>query len=199
MPAKQLVTGFHVYLKQTGLMSFDPNIIEGCIKQRRRAQNMLYQHFASPMLGLCMRYCRNREEAEDVLQEGFIKIFQKISTYRQSGSLEGWIRRIMINHAINHLKAKKMVFLDTDPQELGNRIPVEEKGEEEWLYKPDELMKAVQELPPGYKVVFNLYVFEGYSHKEIADELNISENTSKSQLSRARTFLRKTLSEIKKR
>ena len=137
---------------------------------------MLYQHFASPMLGLCMRYCRNREEAEDVLQEGFMKIFQKISTYRQSGSLEGWIRRIMINHAINHLKAKKMVFLDTDPQELGNRIPVEEQEEEEWLYKPEELKKAVQELPPGYKMVFNLYVFEGYSHKEIADELNISEN-----------------------
>ena len=179
-------------------MSFDPNIIEGCIKQRRGAQNMLYQHFAPPMLGLCMRYCRNREEAEDVLQEAFIKIFQKISTYRQSGSLEGWIRRIMINHAINHLKAKKMAFIDTDPQELGNRIPVEEKTEEEGIFKPDDLMRAVQELPPGYKVVFNLYVFEGYSHKEIANELNISENTSKSQLSRARNYLRKSLTEIKR-
>ncbi len=84
---------------------------------------MLYQHFAPPMLSLCMRYCRNREEAEDVLQEGFIKIFQKISTFRQSGSLEGWIRRIMINQAINHLKARRLVILDTDPQILGNRIP----------------------------------------------------------------------------
>lgn len=179
-------------------MSFDPEIIEGCIRNKRRAQNALYQHFAPRMLLLCMRYCRNREEAEDVLQEAFVKIFQKISTFRQSGSLEGWIRRIMINHAINHLKAKKMSFIDTDPQILGSILEAEEHVVEEQLYKPEELLHAVQELPPGYKVVFNLYVFEGYSHKEIADELNISENTSKSQLSRARTFLRKNLSDIKK-
>jgi len=178
----------------------DPYIIEGCMKEKRRAQYMLYQHFAPPMLALCMRYCRNREEAEDVLQEGFIKIFQKISTFRQSGSLEGWIRRIMINQAINHLKAKKMVFLDTDPQMLGNRIPDEGPAEQvEQLYKPEEVLEAIQALPPGYKVVFNLYVFEGYSHREIAEELEISENTSKSQLSRARNYLRKTLAEHRKK
>lgn len=160
---------------------------------------MLYQHFASPMLALCMRYFRNREEAEDVLQEGFIKIFQKISTFRQSGSLEGWVRRIMINQAINHLKARKLVFLDTDPHILGNWIPEEGPSEQgEQLFKHEELMKAIQALPPGYKVVFNLYVFEGYSHKEIAEELEISENTSKSQLSRARNYLRKILEERKK-
>jgi len=158
---------------------------------------MLYQHFAPPMLSLCKRYCRNREEAEDVLQEGFIKIFQKISTFRQSGSLEGWIRRIMINQAINHIKARKLVFLDTDPYQLGSRVADEKPAEQEQLFKPEDLRKAIHELPPGYKVVFNLYVFEGYSHKEIADELNISENTSKSQLSRARSYLRKVLSEKK--
>lgn len=159
---------------------------------------MLYQHFASPMLALCMRYCRNRMEAEDVLQEGFIKIFCKISTFRQSGSLEGWIRRIMINQAINHLKAQKMLFLDADPVTIGNRIPEEPPADQrESLYQPEELMKMIQELPPGYKVVFNLYVFEGYSHKEIAEELEISENTSKSQLSRARSYLRKKLAEKK--
>jgi len=179
-------------------MPLEPNIIEGCVQEKRKAQYMLYQHFASPMLSLCMRYCRNRMEAEDVLQEGFIKIFQKISTFRQSGSLEGWVRRIMINQAINHLKAKKMLFLDTDPQALGNWIPDEgptEQGEQR--YKLEVLMEAIQTLPPGYKVVFNLYVFEGYSHKEIAEELEISENTSKSQLSRARNYLRKILAELK--
>lgn len=180
-------------------MPLEPGIIEECMKQKRSAQYLLYQHFASPMLALCMRYCRNRQEAEDVLQEGFIKIFQKISTFRQSGSLEGWVRRIMINQAINHLKAKKLVFLDTDPYMLGNWIPDEGRTEEiDPLYKPEEMMEAIQALPPGYKVVFNLYVFEGYSHKNIAEELEISENTSKSQLSRARNYLRKVLAEKKK-
>ncbi len=180
-------------------MSLEPGIIEGCVKKKRKAQYMLYQHFAPPMLALCMRYCRNRMEAEDVLQEGFIKIFQKISTFRQSGSLEGWIRRIMINQAINHLKAKKLVLLDTDPYTLGNWIADEGSADQgEQVYKPEELMEAIQQLPPGYRVVFNLYVFEGYSHKNIADELEISENTSKSQLSRARNYLRKTLTESKK-
>lgn len=160
---------------------------------------MLYQHFAPSMLALCLRYCRNREEAEDVLQEGFIKIFQKIATFRQSGSLEGWIRRIMINQAINHLKARRLIFLDTDPQVLGNRIPDDGPGEQvEQLYTPAEILQVIQSLPPGYRVVFNLYVFEGYSHKEIAHELDISENTSKSQLSRARNYIRKALAESKK-
>jgi RNA polymerase sigma factor (sigma-70 family) len=180
-------------------MPLDPIIIEGCIKEKRKAQFMLYQHFASPMLSLCMRYCRNRQEAEDVLQEGFIKIFQKISTFRQSGSIEGWVRRIMINQAINTLKAKKLIIIDTDPYTLGNWIPDQgsvDAGEQ--MYKPEEVMEAIQALPPGYKVVFNLYVFEGYSHKNIAEELEISENTSKSQLSRARNYLRKSLTERKK-
>jgi len=177
-------------------MRLEPHIIEGCVKEKRRAQYILYQYFAPPMLSLCMRYCRNREEAEDVLQEGFVKIFQKISTFRQSGSLEGWVRRIMINQAINHLKARKLVFLDADPEKLGATIPDESENDPgDELYSPGEMMKAIQELPPGYKVVFNLYVFEGYSHKEIAETLNISENTSKSQLSRARSFIRRLLNE----
>jgi RNA polymerase sigma factor (sigma-70 family) len=177
-------------------MRLEPNIIEGCMKNDRKAQFELYRHFAPPMLVLCLRYCRNREEAEDVLQEGFIKVFRKISSFRQSGSLEGWIRRIMINQALNHLKARKQIFLDTDPYQLGNCIPDEGAEEENGLlYSPEKVMKAIQELPPGYRVVFNLYVFEQYSHKEIADELNISENTSKSQLSRARAFIRRLLAQ----
>jgi RNA polymerase sigma-70 factor (ECF subfamily) len=168
------------------------------MKNERKAQFELYRHFASPMLCLCMRYCRNREEAEDVLQEGFIKVFKKIASFRQSGSLEGWIRRIMINQALNHLKARKQIFFETDPSQLGNLIPdtPEEQGDE-GLYSPETVMKAIQELPPGYRIVFNLYVFEQYSHKEIANELDISENTSKSQLSRARAFIRRSLAQEK--
>jgi RNA polymerase sigma-70 factor (ECF subfamily) len=145
------------------------------------------------MMTLCMRYCKNREEAEDLLQEGFIKVFQKISTFRGQGSLEGWIRRILINHALNNIKARKLVFLEEDPQKMGERLADEGGQYEEELYSPEMMLKAIQELPEGYRIVFNLYVFENYSHKEIADHLGISENTSKSQLSRARGYLRKVL------
>ena len=178
-------------------MALEPSVIEGCIKKKRKSQYVLYQHFASPMLSLCMRYCRNRQEAEDIVQEGFIKIFQKIGTFRQSGSLEGWVRRIMINQAINHIKARKLIFKDTDPYTLGSRVPDEVPEEQEQRFTSEDLQQAVHELPPGYKVVFNLYIFEGYSHKEIANELDISENTSKSQLSRARNYLRNVLMEKK--
>ncbi len=145
---------------------------------------------------MCMRYSRNREEAEDLLQEGFIKVFDKISTFRGQGSLEGWIRRIMINHALNVIKARKMVLLHEDPQRWSDHLADDpEPEEEDDLYTPAMMMDAVQELPDGYRLVFNLYVIEGFNHREIADSLGISENTSKSQLSRARKYLRNCLAE----
>jgi RNA polymerase sigma factor (sigma-70 family) len=128
------------------------------------------------------------------LQEGFLKVFDKIATFRGQGSLEGWIRRIMINHALNYLKARKMIFIEEDPQRWSEHLPDDHEpdGPDE-LFAPDVMLKAVQGLPDGYRIVFNLYVFEGFSHKEIAESLSISENTSKSQLSRARRYLRKFL------
>jgi RNA polymerase sigma factor (sigma-70 family) len=173
----------------------ESHIVEGCIKQQRKAQYALYERYAGTMMTLCMRYCKNREEAEDLLQEGFIKVFQKISTFRGQGSLEGWIRRILINHALNNIKAKKLVFREEDPQKMGERLADDTSPYEEELYTPEMMMKAIQELPEGYRIVFNLYVFENYSHKDIAEQLGISENTSKSQLSRARGYLRKVLTE----
>jgi RNA polymerase sigma-70 factor (ECF subfamily) len=172
----------------------EAELIEECIRHHRKAQYALYERYASTMLGVCCRYSKNREEAEDLMQEGFLKVFDKIATFRGQGSLEGWIRRIMINHALNYLKARKMNFIEEDPQRWSEHLPdnSEPDGPEE-LYAPDVMLKAVQSLPDGYRVVFNLYVFEGFSHKEIADSLSISENTSKSQLSRARRFLRKSL------
>jgi RNA polymerase sigma factor (sigma-70 family) len=172
----------------------EAEIIEECIRNKRKAQYTLYDRYASTMLGVCMRYSKNREEAEDLMQEGFLKVFDKIATFRGQGSLEGWIRRIMINHALNYLKARKMIFVEEDPQRWSERLPDDHipDGPDE-LYSPDVMLRAVQDLPDGYRIVFNLYVFEGFSHKEIADSLSISENTSKSQLSRAKRYLRKQL------
>jgi RNA polymerase sigma factor (sigma-70 family) len=177
----------------TQLILQESHIIEGCLKHQRKAQYALYERYAPVMMTVCMRYCKSREEAEDLLQEGFIKVFQKISTFRGQGSLEGWIRRILVNHALNNIKARKLAITDEDPQKMGERLADESDPYEEELYTPEMMLKAIQALPDGYKVVFNLYVFENYSHKEIADSLGISENTSKSQLSRARAYLRKVL------
>jgi RNA polymerase sigma factor (sigma-70 family) len=177
-------------------MPTDSHIIEECIKRRRKAQYALYERYAGIMLAVCMRYSKNREEAEDLLQEGFMKVFEKLSTFRGQGSLEGWIRRIMINHALNHLKAKKLVLLHEDPQRWSDHLPDDPPvRDDEALYTPQMMLAAVRELPDGYRIVFNLYVMEGYSHKEIAESLGISENTSKSQLSRARRYLRNLLAE----
>jgi RNA polymerase sigma-70 factor (ECF subfamily) len=155
---------------------------------------MLYERYAGVMLAVCMRYSKNREEAEDLLQEGFIKVFDKISTFRGHGSLEGWIRRIMINNALNYIKSKKLMYINEDPQRWSEHLPDETRTEgEQELYTPEMMLKAVQELPEGYRIVFNLYVMEGFNHREIAESLGISENTSKSQLSRARRYLRNIL------
>ncbi len=148
------------------------------------------------MLGVCLRYCSNLADAEDVLQEGFIKVFKYIKNFRGEGSFEGWIRRIMVNTAITHIKKNnKYSYEDIE------NIPSDYQEEEEEVYapvNPDVLIKVLQSLPDGYRSVVNLYIFEGYPHKEVADILGISESTSKSQLSKAKQFLRKKLKERNK-
>lgn len=148
------------------------------------------------MLGLCMRYSRNASEAEDIMQEGFVKVFSKIKFFREEGSFEGWIKRIMINTAINYNRKNQKHSFHVDIDEIQETLNLHDGFEQhptEAQVNPDVLMKMVQNLPDGYKMVFNLYVFEGYKHKEIADMLNISENTSKSQLARARKYILKQL------
>jgi RNA polymerase sigma factor (sigma-70 family) len=150
-------------------------------------QKELYSRFSPKMYAVCLRYAGNAEEAEDILQEGFIKIFKKLDSFRSEGSFEGWIRRVFVNTAIEHFRRKRYLMPVTEKEE--NTI------EGKYLSVLDDLaardiMALVQELSPGYRTVFNLYVVEGYTHKEIADMMGISEGTSKSQLSRAKVILK---------
>jgi RNA polymerase sigma-70 factor (ECF subfamily) len=149
-------------------------------------QEELYRRFSPRMYAVCLRYAGNAEEAEDILQEGFIKVFKKLNSFRSEGSFEGWVRRIFVNTAIEHFRRKRYLMPVTEKEE--NTI------EGKYLSVLDDLaardiMALVQDLSPGYRTVFNLYVVEGYTHKEIADMMGISEGTSKSQLSRAKVIL----------
>jgi len=172
-------------------MHFDEDFIERCLNNDSKTQGELYKQLAPKMFGICLRYAKNQMEAEDVLQEGFIKVFRYLKDYRNDGSLEGWVRRTMVNTAINFYKKKikyqKDVSLDqTDPINNDEESAIDKLSAK-------ELLEVIRELPDGYRMVFNLNVIEGYTHKEIGEMLNISENTSKSQLSRARGVLQEKL------
>lgn len=164
----------------------DNDLIRGCIESDRRMQEELYRRFSPRMYAVCLRYAGNAEEAEDILQEGFIKVFKKLDSFRNEGSFEGWIRRIFVNTAIEHFRRKKYLLPVTEKEE--NTIEGKYTSVLDELGAKD-IMALVQELSPGYRTVFNMYVVEGYTHKEIADQLGISEGTSKSQLSRAKVIL----------
>jgi RNA polymerase sigma factor (sigma-70 family) len=170
-------------------------ILSECKKNNPKAQQLLYKHFAYKTMGICLRYSASRMEAEDILQDAFIKIFQKISEFRAEGSFEGWIRRIVVTTAINHYHANKKRNSDTNIDEQ----PDTGSGQSDVIDKitADELLSLIQLLPEGYKMVLNLYAIEGYAHKEIAEMMGISEGTSKSQLSRARTMLAGLMSKKK--
>jgi RNA polymerase sigma factor (sigma-70 family) len=180
-------------------MLIDETILQGCIEGKRNAQYELYRKFASTMLGVCLRYSQSRQEAEDILQEGFLKVFQNIHSFRKEGSLEGWIKRIMINHALNRFrKNRKQPFFE-DIGEI-NETEIIEANEDTEIgekFPADLLFSMIQSLPQGYRVVFNMYVFEDYSHKDIGEALNISENTSKTQLMKARRLLRRKIEDFK--
>jgi RNA polymerase sigma factor (sigma-70 family) len=179
---------------QLKLMS-DEELIQGCIKGKDAFQYELYKRYSPKMFGVCLRYCASREEAEDVLQDGFIKVFKKIDSFRFTGSFEGWIRRIMVHTAIRNkyitLRAHEVNTLE------GVEHPALDEKVTSKLMMMD-LMKLVNELPQGYKIVFNLFAVEGYSHKEIAEMLEIQEATSRSQYLRARQFLREKLDKLQK-
>jgi RNA polymerase sigma-70 factor (ECF subfamily) len=164
----------------------ESDLINGCIEGNRRMQEELYRRFSPRMYAVCLRYATSSEEAEDILQEGFIKIFKKLGSYRGDGSFEGWIRRIFVNTAIEHFRRRKYLQPVTEKEENtieGKYLSVlDELGEK-------DILELVRQLSPGYRTVFNMYVVEGYTHKEIGDMLGISEGTSKSQLSRAKVIL----------
>jgi RNA polymerase sigma factor (sigma-70 family) len=166
--------------------------IEGCKRQNRDAQHSLYEFYSGKMYTLCCRYIKNKMEAEDVLVVAFTKIFERIDQYKGEGSFEGWIRKVMVNESLGYLRKNKNMYLETDI-EAADREPNYEKLDSQ--LEADDLMKMIEALPTGYRIVFNLFAVDGYSHQEIADQLGISENTSKSQLSRARALLQKRLLE----
>ena len=165
-------------------------LLEGCKAGNRKMQEALYKQTASKMMAVCMRYAKDRMEAEDVLQVGYIKVFQKVKEYRGEGSFEGWIRRIMVNTAIESYRRIVRTL---------NVVPIEDAYEQPSTgfdfsrLGMQDLMKVIQKLADGYRMVFNMYIIEGYSHKEIAETLGISEGASKSQLSRARAILKEEI------
>lgn len=149
-------------------------------------QQELYTRFSPRMYAVCLRYAGNTAEAEDILQEGFVKVFKKMDSFRREGSFEGWVRRIFVNTAIEHFRRKRYLVPVTEKEE--NTLEAKYTGVLDDLAEKD-ILALVQELSPGYRTVFNMYVVEGYTHREIADMLGISEGTSKSQLSRAKVIL----------
>jgi len=170
----------------------DNELIDGCRRQDRHAQRFLFERFSGRMLGLCNRYVKDRMDAEDVMVVAFTKVFDRISQYKGEGSFEGWVRRIMVNESLTYLRKNKSMYLETDI-EAAEREPDYDKLNSE--LEAEDLRKLIADLPTGYRIVFNLYAIDGFSHQEIATQLGVSENTSKSQLSRARALLQKRLLE----
>jgi RNA polymerase sigma factor (sigma-70 family) len=168
-------------------------LVKNCKAGERKSHELLYKQFASKMLGVCMRYATDRMEAEDMLQNGFIRVFQKMDDFRGDGSFEGWMRRIMVHSSIEyyrkHHKLLKVVDIEGEGIEQSvNPIAIANLDAK-------DLMTLIQQLSPGYRMVFNLYAIEGYSHREIGEIMGISEGASKSQLSRARTILKEQITQ----
>jgi len=168
----------------------ESDLIRGSINGDRRMQELLYKTFSAKMYGVCLRYAGNAEDAQDILQEGFIKVFRNLDRFRAEGSFEGWIRRIFVNTAIEHYRRTVNMYPVSESQE--NNIEDKDWSAFDKLAVKD-LMKLIQDLSPGYRAVFNLYVVEGYTHKDIAAMMGISEGTSKSQLARAKAILKNVI------
>lgn len=166
-------------------------LIKRCKAGERKAQELLYRQFASKMLGVCSRYAAGRMEAEDMLQNGFIKVFQKMDDYRGDGSFEGWMRRIMVHGSIEYYRKHHKMMQVAGLEDADNELSVNPLATAKLA--AEDLLALIQQLPPGYRIVFNLYAIEGYSHKEIAAITGITEGASKSQLSRARAVLKQQI------
>jgi RNA polymerase sigma-70 factor (ECF subfamily) len=172
-------------------------IIDGCCRKDRNAQKALFDRYAAMLLGVCVRYSSRHDEAEDILQEGFVKIFSNIRDYAGTGSFINWMKKIMINTSITHYHRNLKHAWHKDIEKV-QEMEIEGNVYHEADFTREELTKTIQELPHGYRMVFNLYAIEGFKHKEIAAMLDIDVNTSKSQYSRARSLIRKKLHALKK-
>ena len=173
-------------------------LIDGCLRNNRKSQEMIFRSFYSKMMSVCRRYTPDDDQAKDIVQDGFIKVFKNLERFNYQGSFEGWIRRIMVNTAIDFTRKQKsshQTSNETKPIEHYGDIAIEEEEEvpEEFQLNVTDIKKGMSELSTAYRNVFNLYVFENYSHQEIAEELNISVGTSKSNLAKARANMKKIL------
>ena len=179
-------------LRIQGAAMPEHELIEGCLKGDPQAQRELYEQYQVPLFRLCLRYGSSREEAEDMLQDGFLKVFSDLGQYRGEGALGGWIRRVVLNVVLQHLRRQKHLPVTTEIEAVAELA--DDSAEQLFSQlRAKALVALIQQLPPGYRTVFNLYVIEGYAHQEIAEMLGISENTSKSQLSKAKAMLRRVL------
>jgi RNA polymerase sigma-70 factor (ECF subfamily) len=170
----------------------DKELVEGCIREDRKYQKILWNLYSAKLMSLCLRYCKHQEEAEDALMEAFVRIYDKLPTFRYQSSLETWMRRIAVNTAINKLRIQKDIWQELSESEY-------ELGYEDFSMnelEAKQIMKLVEQLPLGYRMVFNMFVVEGYSHKEIAEALAIDEGTSRSQLAKAKKALQQMLSQL---
>ena len=165
-------------------------IIKGCLEGNRRDQELLYRRHAGKLYAVCMQYSGNDDEAKDILQEGFIKIFENLRQYKFEGSFEGWMRRITVNTALEKYRSRNNLYKVEDIDQI-SETESEPDADDYNRLEANDLLGIIRELPPKYRMVFNLYAIEGYSHKEISKMVNISEGTSKSNLSRARIILQR--------
>jgi RNA polymerase sigma factor (sigma-70 family) len=161
-------------------------IVNRCKQNDSKAQELLFNSYSKSLLGICCRYIKNRDDAEDVLQDSFIKIFLSVNQFRGEGNFEGWMKRITVNTALSFLKEKQKIRFET-----ADKLYIVDEPEEEIEddIKAEYILECLNELPMGYRTIFNLYLVEGFSHKEIADQLGIKEATSRSQYSKARQYL----------
>ncbi|MDD3787874.1 MAG: sigma-70 family RNA polymerase sigma factor [Petrimonas sp.] len=178
----------------------DSQLIKACKKKDRNAQKKLYEMYASKMMGVCLRYCKNEETARDLLHDGFVQVFTHIGSFTGKGSFEGWLRRIFVNLAIeNYRLEKKKSWMITDIEQLESDVSAD-SGSDYYIgdITQQELLNLIKELPQGYRTIFNLFVFEDMSHREIAESLGINEAASRSQFFRAKALLQKRLNAILK-
>lgn len=172
----------------------EKKLIQDCINEKNAAQKYLYEKYSPKMYYVCLRYARHASEAQDMLQDGFIKVFDNISSFKNNGSFEGWIRRIIVNTALNYCRKtsykQEQLGIEDYQDKVVKSKAVSNLGEQ-------ELLALIQKLPDGYRMVFNLSVLEGYSHKEIAEMLDITESTSRSQLAKSRKWMQNELEKLK--
>lgn len=169
----------------------DETLVDECVSGNAKAQKLLFDRFAPKMMGVCIRYVKDQEKANDVLQDSFIKVFHSLDTFKKEGSLEGWVRRIVTNTALDHIRKNKKFLANVEIDEI--HVSVVEKSKAVGRLENESLMEIINSLPDGYRIVFNMFAIEGYSHKEIADKLDITESTSKSQYARARQAIKKLM------